>query len=314
LRSESNGAFTFEVSGLNTFPSSTIIYLEDKATGAWTNLRETPTYSFAMTTQEAEDRFEIHFTKPIALTYEAETCEGNDGTISVDFGNQSIAGNLQTWNYDLLKDMQSVVSANESDLVLLEDLEPGDYELTFTNGNLQVTEWITIADKVQVEAEFTPSVTQLFTGEELVLTNASLGATDYTWMVNSEVFITRDLNYTFSTPGTYVVQLTSANADCESSYEETIIVNEKTTGISEQIELENVLVYTKGNSIVVDLSNVDLEGQTDLEIYDLLGKLIVQKLDIQTIEQIEMANQARGYYFVNIINQKEQISKKVIIK
>ncbi|MFT5072237.1 MAG: hypothetical protein ACI8V8_002211, partial [Chitinophagales bacterium] len=45
-----------------------------------------------------------------------------------------------------------------------------------------------------------------------------------------------------------------------------------------------------------------------------LGKLIVQKLDIQTIEQIEMANQAKGYYFVNIIKQNEQISKKVIIK
>ncbi|MFT5071859.1 MAG: PKD repeat protein, partial [Chitinophagales bacterium] len=241
-------------------------------------------------------------------------CEGNDGSIAVDFGNQSIAGNLIEWNYEVVLNSQTLASSTEADMIELADLEPGDYELTFTNGNLQLTEWITIADKIQVEAEFTPSVTQLFTGEELVLTNASLGATDYTWAINNEVFNSTDLNYTFSTPGTYVVGLTSSNTDCEASYEETIIVNEKTTGISEQIELENVLVYTKGNSIVIDLSNVDLEGQTDLEIYDLLGKLIVQKLDIQTIEQIEMANQAKGYYFVNIINQKEQISKKVIIK
>ena len=89
-------------------------------------------YNFDMTTQDLELRFEVHFSKPIALTFEGESCEGNDGRINLDFGNQSINGNLQSWNYELRKDQQVLLNANESNLVAIEDLEPGAYEITFT--------------------------------------------------------------------------------------------------------------------------------------------------------------------------------------
>ncbi|MCB0509802.1 MAG: T9SS type A sorting domain-containing protein, partial [Bacteroidetes bacterium] len=161
---------------------------------------------------------------------------------------------------------------------------------------------------------FEASATEVFAGEEIVLTNFSLGANAYTWELNNETFNTTNLNYTFSEAGNYLVRLLSSNEDCNAVKEQYIEVLNKTTGIAEQIALDRVVVYTKDNSIIIDLSNADLEGRTDLEVYDVLGQLIVQKLNVAEIESIEMAKQARGYYFVHVVNQNEQVSKKVFVK
>jgi PKD repeat protein len=179
---------------------------------------------------------------------------------------------------------------------------------------LEVSEWITIEDKVQVEAEFTSNTTTLFAGDELILSNTSLGATIYEWTINGELFNTTNLNYTFASAGTYVVRLSASNNDSDAAYEATIIVNEKTTGIAEQIELDNAIIYANGKTITVDLSNVELDGKTDLEIYNMVGKLMVQQMNVSDFEYVDMDQAVSGIYIVKIINQTASISKKVILK
>ncbi|MCB0510388.1 MAG: T9SS type A sorting domain-containing protein, partial [Bacteroidetes bacterium] len=309
-----NHTCTFTVTGLETLPASSLVYLEDKVTGTWTNLREVNTYSFSMTTQENEERFELHFTKPILISYEAESCEGNDGSIYVDFGNQSIAGSLVSWNYDISKDMQSLASDSESDFLALESLQPGTYEISLANGNYQFMESIVIEDKIQVEVNVELPTLDVYTNEQFLINNLSQGADTYTWEINNESFNTIDLSYSFSQAGIYPFSILASNVDCNALYNGTITVLDKTTGIKESVALADVMVYTKDNTIVVDLSKANLKSSTQLEVYSIVGQILTQKFNVEEVEFIEMANQAKGYYFVRIINNQDQVTKKVLIK
>ncbi len=76
-------------------------------------------------------------------------------------------------------------------------------------------------------AGFTASTHTVTTGTAVTFTNTSTNATSYTWAANSNNFSSASSPiYTFTAPGTYVIQLTANNADpnCYDQKMDTIIV------------------------------------------------------------------------------------------
>jgi hypothetical protein len=56
------------------------------------------------------------------------------------------------------------------------------------------------------------------------------------------------------------------------------------------------------------------EQQTEIRVYNMLGDEILYKVSKTSAEEIDMSNQPKGVYFVNIIAGKEKIIKRMIIQ
>lgn len=61
FKTASNGVYTLNVSGMESFNSNTPILLEDLITNQVTDLRQNPEYSFAYNTNDPIHRFNVHF-------------------------------------------------------------------------------------------------------------------------------------------------------------------------------------------------------------------------------------------------------------
>lgn len=312
LEPGTDGAFTFTVNGVNELPNSSLVYLEDKATGVWTNLRETNSYTFNMLATDNFDRFEIHFTRPIELAFNAESCEGNDGSLTVDFGNQSINGAAVNWTYNVSQNGAAVATGNGTNQLALQNLTPGIYNVELMANNHIVTEQIEIENQEQTEALFTATET-VEVGEEVLFENESVNATSYAWLINNENFASENASYTFTTAGTYTVLLEVNNDDCADSYSKTITVTNKVTGVSKVLDLSKAKIYTANNELVIDISALNLAETTDVSVYNLLGQLIAQVNNAAAITKINMEAEANGYYVVRVINGTKSNTKKVLL-
>jgi hypothetical protein len=81
------GTYIITASQMESFQSSTDIYLEDHTTGNMVKLNDSPTYTFTAAAGEANDRFKLHF-GPVGI---AETGSNNLKIYSV---NQDIYVNI----------------------------------------------------------------------------------------------------------------------------------------------------------------------------------------------------------------------------
>ena len=86
------------------------------------------------------------------------------------------------------------------------------------------------------------------------------------------------------------------------------------TGITEKIN-EGTAVYP--NPSVNGLFTLDLNpasAKTTIIVYNIIGKVILSKqLDATTKQTLDLSGQPNGSYFVSIKNDKETITKKIII-
>ena len=70
------GNVSFSFSGIESFPNTLALKLEDKLTNQLINLRQQPTYTFAHQTSNAKDRFVLHFGSATGIE-EPQTTNGN---------------------------------------------------------------------------------------------------------------------------------------------------------------------------------------------------------------------------------------------
>ena len=78
--------------------------------------------------------------------------------------------------------------------------------------------------------------------------------------------------------------------------------------------LENLMVYSIGNEIVIDLTNADLEGSTQIEMYNLLGQVMVKKeLNNSVVNTLFCSEATSGYYVVKVTNGVNTSTFKVIL-
>lgn len=76
-----------------------------------------------------------------------------------------------------------------------------------------------------VAVHFTPPDTTVVTNTTLNFTNATTGATTYSWLLNGVVQSTAlNFSHTFTTPGNYTVKLKASNGFCSDSLTRTVVV------------------------------------------------------------------------------------------
>lgn len=306
-----SGTYTITRESLESFPATSLIFLEDKLTNSFTNLREAFSYTFDATTNDIEDRFVIHFTSPVSVTTTEASCEGNDASITVDFGNHQINNQTITWDYDLrLNNVSLNNEVNQSNIQTINELPKGNYELILNHGNYSTSMLINVDGKEIVDAAFTAPTT-IETGESFNAINTSLGATNYSWSIDNQTFNTTDLEYIFTLGGVYELILAASNNDCADDETMLINVSERTTSIGNPI-FENVQVYSTGKTIVIEVENVQLDN-AHLAVFNVLGQTITSSSIEKTKSTIVIPNES-GYYFVKIRLANKENTYKVFIQ
>lgn len=311
LQPGSDNSFELSFNGIETFDESVLIFLEDKALGAWIDLREDATYTFQMDLTDNPDRFELHFTGPHVMSLSPETCEGNDAKIAINLGGNVIANNPIEWVSELYQNGLLMDSGSSATNLIWENLSPGNYTVKLTHNNYEVMTDLVVEDMPEVSAVFEVSSNEILLGEAIDLVNLSLGATNYEWTINNQSVQLGDLTHTFTSPGVHLIGLRASNNTCFDFYEEYISVLEKTTSVRD-MDLAGVRCQLVENQLFV--TQTQNPTTIELNIYDLLGKNHATHTinDDQTI--IDLSQLTNGVYYVVLSTSDKSYTQSIWVR
>lgn len=77
------------------------------------------------------------------------------------------------------------------------------------------------------------------------------------------------------------------------------------------VALESIALYPNPTNGIVNIANA--EG-FQMDVYDVLGKVIVSKNSISNQEMVDLTNLAAGVYYIKLKNEKSSTVKKVVVK
>lgn len=303
-------SFTLDAANIGSFDPTAMIFLEDTKTNQLIDLRANPTYTFTALATDAADRFVLHFYPPMGIDVNGQTCAGNDGFV------EFIQPGSSVWNMTITDNLGNVV-ANEPAMngtFNLNGLADGAYNvvLEHTSG-YTVNQTINVVGVDPVTALFHNSILVTEVGQPVNFVNLSSGATNYTWNFgDGNTANTEHATHAFAYPGEYVVELLSANNDCNDSYTTTLKVNDVASGINELTE-NFVQVYSYNQTIKLRFSEV--AGQFTVNVFDLIGRNMVEPVIVNTAGdyEISMNDAATGYYFVQIVGAESVLTKKLFL-
>lgn len=179
--------------------------------------------------------------------------------------------------------------------------------VTVTTTNVNACNGVGMSAPVNVTFNATPTASGSFTtnGNIVTFTNASTGATAYSWdfgdMTNSSASAP---THAYAANGTYTVTLTAINGNCTD-------VTTLTVDISVSLdELPGVELTLVPNPASTEF-NVELTGATlqFVNVIDAFGRTVISASDAQ----IKLGNVANGMYQVVITTDKGTSVRKLIV-
>lgn len=118
----------------------------------------------------------------------------------------------------------------------------------------------------------------------------------------------------FANAGTYTITLTATSGTSTSSVDKVVTI-ENCTGISNNTEVVaslNVFPNPTKNKITVEVANVDAYTLT---LVDVLGKVVLsQSANSAQNVTLDLSNQAKGVYFLNVESNGAKTTKKIILE
>jgi hypothetical protein len=323
-----DATFTFTFSGLNTFDSTSYIYLEDKKLHTWFDLRK-GNYTFSSTTSDDWNRFLLHFTPPVIVTGSNTTCSATS-TINIQQPGMAI------WNYSLTDSANTIVNGgilSQNNPVTLK-VTPGNYNLILTDSTGYTAEkTIQVQGPEPVSAvAFNVSDTAVVLMQPLVLTDSvtipDLTNTGniYQWNFgNGTAGTGTDTTVTYAQAGTYNLSLTVTNqSGCSATQTQKITVTDTVTtiidttaktptGVATVSITTTPEIWSNSNRIYVNFTAIQTVDAS-VTVYNILGQeLSNDRFTNSTVYQKEVDNMPAAYLIVKVINNHETFVKKVFI-
>lgn len=308
MRAGLGGTFTFTAEGINTFDPTSYIYLEDKVTGEWVNLRMQASYTFIMNVSEAEDRFVLHFTPAAVMNTADATCDAQ-GAMNV-----TQAGTAN-WNYILTNANGVNISTgivNETAPMAV-TAPKGTYTLTLTDANNYSVARILMVDGADpAQAGFTASTTTVEENQEVVLIATNTNAS-YMWdLGNGNTATGSGVTMMYTQAGVYTVTLQTTNSyGCIATATQLITVTEAVgTGVK-NIADSNIAIWSNGNTITIQL---DANRQANnAEFYNTVGQLLHTATMNNSTYTKSFDNISAGTIIVKVHSNDATTIKKVTI-
>jgi hypothetical protein len=305
-----NGTYQLTFNGLNTFDPTSYIFLEDKALNVMYNVRNGD-YTFTTDSADNWNRFVLHFTPPAVITTADASCN-EAGTISIQ------QPGTANWNYTLTGSSNAIITSgtlNQSQQVTV-GVAAGTYTLTLIDTNsYTVTKTITVNGPEMITAGFQESSSTVQTGQNVILTSTTTGASTYQWNFgNGTVATGTTTSVSYTQAGVYEVSLSvTSPSGCSSTKTENITVNTSATGLNNISGANSLKIWSHDNKVYVDFTATQLSDATVI-IYDILGQEISNdKVVNNVVYQKEINNIEAAYMIVMVKNDNEIITKKVFI-
>lgn len=309
VHTDTAGIYTFSSSIVTNFDSTTIILLEDKLNGTFTNLLTDPYVTQFNAEQVIENRFYLHFSKAVQLTPTTAGCNNNDGQVDV---NQD---NTVTWSVIELRDtagflLEAPIRVNGP--YNFSGLAEGDYSVTFKLGSYTSTKLITVPGSyVTIDIPATSLTGNA--NQPVYFTTTSHNATLYDWKLGDGGQITGIANpdYVYYEPGTYTVVVTASN-DAGCTYTDSVTITIGAATALSDVSTPGRNIWSSGNNITIQL-NENLTPGAELKVNNLLGQPVYLSPVTQTTTQLQLGNQPTGYYIVSVQNNNVVTTKRLFI-
>ena len=232
------------------------------------------TYS-AIITDDSECEVQlvnVFITEPQALgintVLENISCyQNNDGALSLE-----LSGGQGPFTY---------LWSNESVASTISDLESGVYTVTVTDANNCTIETTAeFVEPIQVVAGFISSAdtVNLVDGTALVLfTNTSTASTVANWNFGNGLSSSdNNPHTTYISTGTYYIELIASNDNgCSQSTTQTVVVNEKATGI-ESLQTQQLSVTNTSQGLLVRNNFTYQLSDVTLTVYNAIGQTVYE--------------------------------------
>lgn len=316
-----NGTYTIEANLVNGFGNTALVLLEDLKTGTMHNLRG-GSYSFTANVQDDEMRFVLHFVPEANITATAVGCDGTGSNITVDMGTHTVNTATILWDEITVTDVNGnnqMINNVSGVAYQANDVDAGNYTVTFTYGTYTTTEVVEIiaADRVIVDAEL--SANELNIGEPIYLTDLTTGATNIVWELGdgSTVSNVNSFAHSYLTEGVYNIKLSASNTECTDEKNFRVTVTNKTTGIANAEGLDAISMYADQQNIYLNFNSYTKDEEAKVELYNMVGQLMVPSTKVRTVGMVNLNMNdalAPGMYIVVLdMGKGHTIDRKVMV-
>lgn len=308
-----DGQYTFTVPLFDGFETTSIVRLEDRLNGTFTDLRTNFYQTNILASEAARGRFFLHVSTPITVASAAAGCQNNDGVISVNAEDNTIA-----WDLCELYNSDNELMGTYSDINGIFDfdsLSAGSYYMVLVYGTYSTTQSFSITTN-QIIADIEASEIHTFTNKDVDFHAIADNANRFEWDFGEGTWIIGVANPTlaFYEPGTYNVTMNCSNQHgCHANATITIHVEQAiSTGI-EEVSGEKVTVSAIGKNVTVNI-NAELKNDATVNVYNLLGQNIYNRPVTSIVTAIGFDEQPAGYYLVAVKNGEKVKTSKIYIQ
>ena len=314
---EYNGNHTLTFEGVEDFPNTSIIWLEDLQTGAIQYLRDNNTYSFTANITDNADRFLLHFAPEMLITATDANCDNENGSINI-----TERGGLE-WTYTVTDANNNPVTSNSinGSQETIGQLPSGTYTLQLTNtiSGYQTTETVTVNQVATVAAAITVDNTTVNVGDIVTVdisnttgaNNTSVDMGDGTVYNNESV-----INHSYNVGGNYTITVNANNDNCADAASLQIMIMDTATGITNKQEQTNIKVYANQNQLYIAQHLQEGEVDMKVEVYNMLCQIVVSETINAQHKQVYVINVndiAKGTYVARITANGKTVTKRIVI-
>jgi len=306
-----SGIYLLSVSSANDFDPSSLILLEDRSLGTYTNLRQLSDSLQIDTTGIIQGRFYLHITYPVTISVTPSGCSNNDGAVAV-LNDTSVR-----WSSLLLVDTGGVTIQSLSDTTgnfNFSNLSEGNYGIAFTYNGYTFVEPVYV-NTHQVTVSISSSVSQARVNENVSFYSSAQNAGKYTWGFGDSSYINGVANpqYSYYETGVYTVTLQVSNEyTCTATASLSMdITNALSTGIDD-LAKDSISIQVINANLIVN-SNPSAGVTYTCELYDLNGRVIFSNPITSSYYTYNLSEQAAGIYLVNIRSPYSSYSRKVYV-
>lgn len=309
MRSSMDTTYTISLAGSSNFDPSTLILLEDRELGTFTNLRTAACTIHIYHSGLINNRFYLHVTFPPAVSSVASGCNNNTGMVQVS-ADSSVA-----WSSCTLIDStgNSIKTYNNiSGNFNFGGLPGGAYGVIFLYNGYESTKTAQV-DGHQVEASISASVVTAPVGQQINFYSATINASNYQWQFGDSTIISgiENPSYAYTNPGYYTVMLTASNTyGC--SVSAVVDVDISTATAISNVQSTMVSITSNSNRLRISVSDVS-KNNYNYALYNSAGQVF--RSGTLTTEDYEMdiSGFSSGIYLVSVKGESGVYSKKIII-
>ena len=304
---------TIRLKDLENIPSTVMVYLIDKTLNVTVNLRAQNAYSFEAT-GDLNNRFELKFTAPVEVIATAETCSGNDGSISLSTEASEIP-TAKVFNAQ----GELVFSNTTSGLEIGTSVYPaGVYQVELAFGGYTATVPVSVEATEPAELELLNVAANAVIFENIEFTAQSNG--NITWDLGDGTIVTGEsVQHSYTEPGIYTINLIAVNGNCvQIKSSEIAVRTDDATGVDAS-KNDQLMVFPNPSNGNINLSG-DLTnegGKFTVSLIDLSGRVVSS--EVKTISSgnsmnLNFSNVAEGIYQLQISGNSSVYTTKMIIR